>query len=433
MKIDKYEILHPLGEGGFGSVMLAKDVRLDKEVAIKLMPYSEEAVKEVEIMKDIHYAGLPQIYDVISQEGSIYLVMEYVEGVSLKDYLTMNKKVPYEKAVEWITELGEIMCFLHGLHPCVIYRDLKPSNIMIAKSGHLKLIDFGAAFVDSHLSKDNYKAYGTKGYSAPELWKRIVPNQTCDVYSLGVVLHEMLTGERKSANTMRRPIREYDASLPKYLEKIVARCLMNEPQDRYRNVREFLDDLKLCQKSRVREEIGFGIKKVIVILGYIAALFATFEPLFGKEISEYSVSDFQTALIMTGTAMLLHMILIYLRSDSKGYRISKQIWFTTKDYIGLFGCAFVMLGVGTMLISKNIEGFSMSAHGDSAQNMWVEFKDGDSRSVLLSDNSVYEVDDALRIEIPSSELEETNMKIQVVAYDNEGKRYESQKFNISKP
>lgn len=437
--IDKYEILHPIGEGGFGSVMLAKDTRLEKNVAIKIMPYSQEALNEVEVLKDVHFFGLPNIYDVICKEESVYLVMEYVEGMTLKEYLRKNKKVPYEKAIRWIHELGEIIQFLHSLHPSVIYRDLKPSNIMITKDERIKLIDFGAVFLDSHSGNEICGVYGTRGYSAPELWNMSTPNYASDIYSLGVVLHEMLTGVSGRNNELRRPIREYDKSFSKQLEKIVGRCMLGNPRERYMDVGELLKDLEGCDKKRMKEELWYFGKKLLVVTGYLTAFLSLIIPLLSKDLSSYTTREFQITMIITGCAFLLHLALFYYRKPNNEYELQKKIWLTTKDYLGLFGIVFFLMGVGTMVFENIYDNaFKLNLGNDSEfsdsyvaqSDIWVDIVDSEDRTILTKEGGVFDVDNMLRLEISSDELKDENMKIQVVAYDSAGTRYESRRFDV---
>ncbi|MCQ2080387.1 MAG: serine/threonine protein kinase [Lachnospiraceae bacterium] len=432
MTIDKYEILHPIGEGGFGNVMLAKDTRLLRNVAIKIMPYSAESLNEVEILKEVHFFGFPNIYDVITKDESVYLVMEYVEGMTLKEYLKKNKRVPYDKAVKWIHEIGEIIQFLHSLHPSVIYRDLKPSNIMITKDGRIKLIDFGAVFFDSHSGNEVCGVYGTKGYSAPELWKMTTPNYAADIYSMGVVLHEMLTGVHNSGNELRRPIREYDKSYPRQLEKIISKCMLANPKDRYMDVKDFLKDIDECKNMRIKEEIFHFLKKVIVVTAYLVSLIVLVTPLLLKELDEYTTKDFQITLIFFGCSFLLHLLLFHFNKHNSEYEIKKKIWLTSKDYLGLLGIIFLVMGTGTMIYENIFENAVSSDSVVADSNIWVDIVDTDERNILMSEGSVFDVDDMLRLEISSEELKNDHMKIQVIAYDDDGTRYESRRFDVRK-
>ena len=142
--IQKYELIRLLGEGGSGKVFLAMDVHLDRLVAVK---ESCESVflEEMKILKELDHTGLPIIFDYFMEQGKAFLVMEYIEGITLRQFLLKHKKVEEGQAVKWMLELCHIVQYLHDRHPAVIYRDLKPENIMIRQDGTLKLIDLGGA------------------------------------------------------------------------------------------------------------------------------------------------------------------------------------------------------------------------------------------------------------------------------------------------
>ena len=145
---NKFEILKNLGEGGTGEVLLARDIHLNRLVAVKKIKKEneqrEQARKEMEFLRELTHPNLPAVYDFWEEKEWLYLVMEYVEGITLEQFLKKNRKVEPEQAISWGIKLTEVLGYLHSRKPPVLYRDLKPGNIMIKPGGELKLIDLGA-------------------------------------------------------------------------------------------------------------------------------------------------------------------------------------------------------------------------------------------------------------------------------------------------
>ena len=174
---NKYEVLKPIAEGGMGSVWLVKDLHLNKLAAVKInhsqMNYNNPSgvLQEREVLKQLSHPMLPHIIDFFQEGGSECLVMEYVEGITLEQYLRQFGAVKPWQAVAWGVELAEVLYYLHSQNPPIIYKDLKPANIMIKQDGKLKLIDFGTAATPEFGQKREMFITGTPEYSAPEQWK----------------------------------------------------------------------------------------------------------------------------------------------------------------------------------------------------------------------------------------------------------------------
>ena len=151
----KYEILRELGRGGMSIVYLAMDKRLNKQWAIKEFRKDkddenrrvalESLLKEANIMKKLDHPTLPRIVDIIDQDSTIYIVMDYIEGESLNKVLDAYGAQPQDAVIEWAKQLSEVLDYLHTRKPPVIYRDMKPANIMLKPDGTIRLIDFGIA------------------------------------------------------------------------------------------------------------------------------------------------------------------------------------------------------------------------------------------------------------------------------------------------
>lgn len=223
----RYHLLSRLGQGGMGSVYKAEDTDLgNRLVAIKEMSQkglnqqeASEATdafkREAHLLAGLLHPNLPRIYDHFSEHGRWYLVMDFIEGQTLEDYLTQKGgTLPIDEVLANGIQLCSVLNYLHTRQSPIVFRDLKPSNIMRTSDGQLYLIDFGIA---RHFKPGQVKdtiAFGSPGYAAPEQYGKTQTGPSADIYSLGVVLHQMLTGEDPSLKPfffaplqMRRPRR----------------------------------------------------------------------------------------------------------------------------------------------------------------------------------------------------------------------------------
>lgn len=202
----KYEILRELGRGGMSIVYLAMDKRLNKQWAIKEFRKDkddenrrvalESLLKEANIMKKLDHPTLPRIVDIIDQDSTIYIVMDYIEGESLNKVLDAYGAQPQDAVIEWAKQLSEVLDYLHTRKPPVIYRDMKPANIMLKPDGTIRLIDFGIAREYKEGSTGDTEIIGTRGYAAPEQFgEKGQTDARTDIYSLGVTLYHLVTGK----------------------------------------------------------------------------------------------------------------------------------------------------------------------------------------------------------------------------------------------
>jgi serine/threonine protein kinase len=204
----RYALLNRLGQGGMGSVYKAEDTELgNRLVAIKEMSQKglnqQEAVeatdafkREALLLAGLMHPNLPRIYDHFSEQGRWYLIMDFIEGQSLEDYLVQHGgALPLEEVLEYGIQLCNVLHYLHTRQPPIIFRDLKPDNVLRTDDGHLYLIDFGIARHFKPGQARDTIAFGSPGYAAPEQYGKAQTTPSADIYSLGVLLHQMITGE----------------------------------------------------------------------------------------------------------------------------------------------------------------------------------------------------------------------------------------------
>jgi len=237
---DKYRVIKPLGKGGQGEVYLVEDLHVNKCWAMKIVKGKSAANLEIQALKRFHHKYLPLIVDLIPVENDkIGIIMEYVEGETLEHYLQRKKVISQEQAVQWGIALAEVLQYLHTRTPGYRYGDMKPANIIIMKENEIKLIDLGTVMGENDTNQ--HYVVGTKGYMAPEK----VYDSRSDIYSFGKTLHYMLTGNNPGIpGNGARPIREYNGTLSRGLEKIVMRCLEENPVNRYQTCQALIKDLK---------------------------------------------------------------------------------------------------------------------------------------------------------------------------------------------
>ena len=243
-----YTIQSLIGQGGMSKVYLAMHKRLGTRWAVKEVSKHQNArfdfLAEANILKQLQHPMLPRIVDIFEDDQSIYIVEDFVEGITLETLLAEKSKVDESQCLIWFKELCGVLEYLHSRERPIIYRDMKPSNIMLQPDGTLKLIDFGIAREYKEDSQADTTYIGTKGYAAPEQFGKAQTDERTDIYSLGVTLYHLITGKSPYAPPYQFvPVRQLDATLSHGTEYILGRCTQSEPEERYQNVGELLFDL----------------------------------------------------------------------------------------------------------------------------------------------------------------------------------------------
>lgn len=251
---EKYEIIKPLGRGGMSQVYLGKGTNgrlyAIKEIIDRTSPDKEWIFnafsREAEILSILSHPGLPIFNGKFKYMGYLYIIMEYVEGETLEDIIqSRGKSLDEKKVLHWGIQLCEIFFYLHTQKEPVIYRDLKPGNIIITKNDMVRLIDFGVArYYDPEKNSDTTRL-GTPGYAAPEQYgnrRQSIPQS--DIYTLGVILHQLITGYDPTVTPLKLPkIRTLNDNISEELEWIVSKAINYEPKDRYLDMAQFRDEL----------------------------------------------------------------------------------------------------------------------------------------------------------------------------------------------
>lgn len=252
----KYKILNKVGQGGMSVVYLAMNERANKQWAIKEVRkdgrQDYEVVKqgllaETDILKRLNHPHLPSIIDVIDGEDTFLIVMDYIEGRTLDKELQEGGAQPQELVIEWAKQLCDVLGYLHSRKPAIVYRDMKPSNVMKKPDGNLMLIDFGTAREFKGGKAQDTVALGTREYAAPEQFGgQGETDARTDIYNLGATLYYLVTGHNPMEPPHYRmfPIRYWNPALSSGLESIIIKCTQPKPNDRYQSCAELMYDLE---------------------------------------------------------------------------------------------------------------------------------------------------------------------------------------------
>lgn len=292
----KYRILSEIGRGGMSVVYMAINEKANKTWAIKevrrdgVVNYDEVKqglLVETEMLKKLKHDHLPSIVDVIDQDDTFLIVMDYIEGNHLGKSLEEYGAQPQEMVIEWAKQICDVLGYLHSRKPPIIYRDMKPSNVMLKPDGNLMLIDFGTAREFKERNLADTTCLGTVGYAAPEQFGgRGQTDARTDIYCLGATLYHLVTGKNPSEPPYEiLSIREVNASLSDGLQKIIQKCTQKNPEDRYQSCAELMYDLKNYEimderyrKRQKRKLFAFAAATVLTIAltgtsfwGYLSA------------------------------------------------------------------------------------------------------------------------------------------------------------------
>lgn len=251
---ERFELIRKLGQGGMGAVYLARDRRLStRQWAVKEMSdaaitgplerqQAAEAFKhEAELLAGLSHPNLPQVADYFVENGKSYLVMEFVPGESLLAYIQREGLPrPLAEVLDWARQIFDVLDYLHTRQPPIIFRDLKPSNIMITPQRQIKLVDFGIARVFKPGKDKDTQAFGTMGYSAPEQYGKGQTDARSDIYSLGVLLHQLLTGYDPASSPFRLPpASQVNPNVPADLNQCISQATAAVPAERFPSIAAF--------------------------------------------------------------------------------------------------------------------------------------------------------------------------------------------------
>jgi len=259
---DRYRIIDTLGEGGMANVYLAEDIILQRKVAVKILRLDLQKEpqtlarfqREALATSELSHPNIVMVLDVGTDHGLPYMVMEYVDGPDLKDYIRANSPLNLGNIIKIMDQILSAMSLAHKHN--VIHRDLKPQNILMDKHGNIKIADFGIAVaLNQNSVTQTNSAIGSVHYMSPEQTRGGLVTKQSDIYSLGIILYELITGHvpfngdsavsiaLKHAQEPIPSIRKQDPNIPQPLENVVLKATAKDPRDRYNSAKQMKDDL----------------------------------------------------------------------------------------------------------------------------------------------------------------------------------------------
>ncbi len=397
---DKYEVIEILGKGGNGIVYKVKECESNRFLAVKETLLSEHGSrnsmeKEAEIMKMCFHPAIPVIIESFWNADRFYVVMEYVEGMTLKEYVVKWGKLSVKATLKYVGMVGDVLEYLHTRSQPVIYGDLKPQNIMITEDDRIRLIDFGSAVIGQCSKGDGGRGcYASTSYAAPEQIKGQITDERSDIYGLGALIHYLLTGEDPEMPPYkRRDLKECDITLPNGLCRVVNKSLREIKEQRYQTVKGMVDALQEFSGNGKKRKFLSRLRNGIEAFFFLG--FAGFA-CQAVEYWQWGVDlDSNTPLI---TAMLFLLLFALWRgvtlrnTDRKNsYRMEKNIWKTDKQGIGLFLALFAL----------GIWGMGIGVHAKEIRDVLpVVVYNESGHKVLWQDAGVNVLNGAFRGEIP---------------------------------
>lgn len=283
----KYKILSEIGHGGMSVVYMAINEKANKTWAVKevrkdgKMDFNtvrQGLMAEIETLKKLKHPNLPSIIDVIEDDDSFIIVMDYIEGRSLDKIIEENGAQPEAYVVEWAKQLCDVLGYLHSRTPPIIYRDMKPANVMLKPDGNIMVIDFGTA-KNYEIDLGETTGIGTIGYAAPEQYIGSGLGRTdarTDIYCLGITMYHLLTNIDPCKNLISdKSIRAVNPALSHGLDAIIQKCTQYQPADRYQSCAELMYDLENYEileplyKKKQKRKLGVFFLTILM-----AAIFA---------------------------------------------------------------------------------------------------------------------------------------------------------------
>lgn len=284
----KYKILNKVGQGGMSVVYLAMNEKANKQWAIKEVRkdgvkdfeiVKQGLVAETDLLKKLSHPSLPSIIDVIEGLDTFLIVMDYIQGNPLSKALEEYGAQPQEYVIEWAKQLCDVLEYLHTRTPPIIYRDMKPANIMLKPDGNICLIDFGTAREFKEKNLADTTCLGTVGYAAPEQFGGMGQTDArTDIYCLGATLYHLVTGRNPCDPPYEiLPIRQVNPALSSGLERIIQKCTQRNPDDRYQSCAELMYALENYEKiddayrKKQKRKLGLFLASAGLTLAFGAA------------------------------------------------------------------------------------------------------------------------------------------------------------------
>ena len=368
----KYKILNKVGQGGMSVVYLAMNEKANKQWAVKEVrkdgvldfeSVKQGLVAETDILKKLNHPNLPSIIDVIDTEDSFIIIMDYIQGNSLNRALEEFGAQPQEMVIAWAKQLCDVLGYLHSRTPAIIYRDMKPANVMLKPDGNITLIDFGTAREYKEKNLADTTCLGTVGYAAPEQFGGMGQTDArTDIYCLGATLYHLVTGMNPCEPPYEiKPIREINPTLSSGLERIIQKCTQRNPEDRYQSCAELMyalehyEEIDDIHRKKQKKQLG-----TFILSAAMTVVFALVS-LWGYVSAENKKSENYEVILKSASATEDYYDAI-LTDPTRSQAYSQLNKFLTDDFAlsKEEGQQLLKLQIG--LDNKNASGFSESVN-----------------------------------------------------------------------
>jgi len=427
---ERYEVIREIGRGARGKVLLVRDINLDRMLAMKIQPDYTDCENEVSFLKKLRHAGFPEVFDFYrvcneeTKENMVYIIMEYIEGITLDKFLKENGPLSESRMLGIIFRIMEILEYLHNFKPSIVYMDLKPENIMICDGDEIRIIDLGALYQKSYVNYKRDFSFGTRGYSAPELWSSTDIDTRADIYSIGILMCVMLTNADPSvAISLKSELYSLDSKISENTLECIVRCMSIVPGNRYENIAELRKALNRKHRTNF-SKIKFTCINAASVLCYVFCIASIIITLIKKDRNDYNVMS--SIVVLVGS----YILSVWAnRCARKNITIKKKIWLTQKKNIGLYLLLFGLFLSGVMHIVSNT-GYDKVYAVASRQKMWVNLMDEKGKMVLIKDGAVYESNGGITFEIPKEQLPKKELYVSINVLDEDGNLFESRSFGV---
>ena len=309
----RYEIQRLIGKGGMSRVFMAVDLQLNNKLwAVKEVdrhakdpagrPIEQALAKEAQILSRLDHPKIVSIVDTETTADFIYVVMDFVEGESLDKIVRREGPQTEENVQRWMLEICDVLGYLHAQDPPIVYRDMKPNNIMLHPDGYVKLIDFGVVreYKDADDVKQDTIAFGTQGYAPPEQYGQAQTDARADIYAVGATMWHLLAGEAPPMEFPLRDVRDKNPEVSEgFAEHIIPKCTALERTERYQCCDDLAADLEIYEELtqdyrqvQVRKVRSFALSAIAAVVLFVAgfgllaarsaAITSTYESLLGQ-------------------------------------------------------------------------------------------------------------------------------------------------------